>query len=368
MPSSSQLPNPSSSQLFSGVFSGKNVFVTGHTGFKGAWLCEWLLALGAEVTGFSLPDLPTEPSLFDGLDLASRVRDLRGDVRHFSALLGATQKARPDFVFHLAAQPLVLESYREPLETLQTNVLGTANLLEALRAWDSPCAAVMVTTDKCYDNREWVHAYRENDPLGGRDPYSASKACAEIVTSAWRQSFFEGHPVRVASARAGNVIGGGDWAANRIVPDAMRALARGAKIPIRNPRSHRPWQHVLEPLHGYLSLAAALSTSKDPALQSAFNFGPEPAASRTVEELVREIVRHWPGAWEAAEIPAAPHEARNLQLTIEKARQLLGWNPRWDFATTIEKTVQWYRQSDAGKIDAAELTRADIAAFCAQAR
>jgi len=344
------------------TYRGKRVFVTGHTGFKGAWLCEWLLALGADVTGYSLPDLPTQPSLFTSLGLQVRLRDLRGDVRDAVALQEACQKARPDFVFHMAAQPLVLASYRNPLETLQINALGTANLLEALRGLKALCAAVMVTTDKCYDSRESA-AYRETDALGGSDPYSVSKACAEMITAAWRQSFFAGHPVRIASARAGNVIGGGDWAADRILPDAMRALADGNKISVRNPRSQRPWQHVLEPLHGYLSLAAALAKSDDPALQSAFNFGPEPTASRTVGELVGEIVRHWPGAWDSAENPAAPHEARTLQLNAEKARQLLGWKPRWDFPTTVEKTVGWYRRVHADPDSALELTRADIAAY-----
>ncbi|MFZ4779006.1 MAG: CDP-glucose 4,6-dehydratase [Terrimicrobiaceae bacterium] len=348
------------------TYRGKKVFVTGHTGFKGAWLCEWLLALGADVTGFSLPDLPTEPSLFSQLGLASRMRELRGDVRDLPALEQAWQKAQPEFVFHLAAQPLVLASYRDPLATLQTNLLGTANLLEISRKWDALCGMVIVATDKCYENREWVYAYREIDGLGGRDVYSASKACVEVITAAWRQSFFAGHPVRIATARAGNVIGGGDWAENRIVPDAMRALACGEKLAVRNPHSQRPWQHVLEPLHGYLTLAAALRMDERDSLHSAFNFGPEPGANRTVEDLVREITRHWPGIWEAEENVQAPHEARMLQLAIEKARHMLDWKPRWNFATTVEKTVHWYRKANGDSARAGELTRDDIAAYCAQ--
>jgi CDP-glucose 4,6-dehydratase len=246
-----------SSSPFRGLYRGKSVFVTGHTGFKGSWLTAWLLELGAHVHGFAQPP-PTTPALFDQLGLAARIQHELGDVRHFMAVQRSIAKAQPDFVFHLAAQPLVRRSYEEPLETYATNVLGTAHVLEALRGLQKPCAAVFITTGKCYENREWVHGYREEDPLGGHDPYSSSKAAAEIAIASWRRAFFCDHPVKIASARAGNAIGGGDWAADRIVPDCIRSLQAGQPIAVRNPKATRPWQHVLEPLSGYLWLAALL--------------------------------------------------------------------------------------------------------------
>ena len=235
--------------LLRSIYAGKNVWLSGHTGFKGGWLAAWLLDLGAHVTGFSL-DPPTTPSLFEQIRLAGRLRHEHGDVRDLAAVKRSIEGASPDFVFHLAAQSIVRTSFDEPIETYATNVLGTVHVMDALRALPHTCAAVMVTTDKCYDNKEWVHAYREEDPLGGYDPYSSSKGAAEIAIASWRRSFFANHPVRLASARAGNVIGGGDWARDRIVPDCVRALTRGDAIPVRNKVSTRPWQHVLEPLCG----------------------------------------------------------------------------------------------------------------------
>jgi CDP-glucose 4,6-dehydratase len=360
--------------LFGSAYNGKRVLVTGHTGFKGAWLCEWLLGLGAEVTGLSLPP-PTEPALFNMLGLARRLRHVLGDIQEPDVLRHAVKEAKPDFVFHLAAQSLVRESYRRPRETFNVNAMGTLNLLEALREVSQLCAAVFVTTDKCYENREWHHGYRETDALGGRDPYSASKAAAEVVIGSYRNSFFQDHPVKIASSRAGNVIGGGDWAPDRIVPDCVRALQQNKPILVRNRHATRPWQHVLDPLSGYLWLGASLALPKLrrcdlPALASAFNFGPNRDANRTVEELVEEILRHWPGRWRDKTDPAAPHEAGLLQLSTDKAAALLLWFPVWSFSEAVAQTVQWYRQAGPFKNakEFQKLTRRQISQFIDQAR
>ena len=355
-----------SNQFFSGAFAGKKIFVTGHTGFKGSWLCEWLLQLGAEITGYSLPP-ETKPALFNQLGLKSRMHHTIGDIRNPAKLNRALQKARPDFVFHLAAQPLVRESYAQPVETFETNLMGTVNLLEALRGLKHPCSAIFITTDKCYENREHHRGYREEDCLGGHDPYSASKATAEIAISSWRRSFFQNHPVKIASVRAGNVIGGGDWAADRIVPDCIRALQNGAAIPIRNQGATRPWQHVLEPLSGCLWLAACLASDlRSPAsagLDSAFNFGPALDSNRTVAELVLEVLKHWPGQWEDRSDPKAVHEAKLLNLATDKAFHLLQWQPVWNFETTIARTVEWYRGVNENAAAAENLTRRQIAEY-----
>lgn len=332
------------------AFRGKRVLLTGHTGFKGAWMAEWLLRLGARLTGFALPP-PTQPSLFASARLADRLDHILGDVRDGEHLRSVIQKGQFDFIFHLAAQPLVRASYVDPIGTFSTNVMGTAALLDAVRLTGHPCVVLVVTTDKCYENREWLHAYREEDPLGGFDPYSASKAATELVVSSWRRSFFPtGSPVALASARAGNVIGPGDWADDRIVPDCVRAIGRGASVPVRNKTSTRPWQHVLEPLGGYLSLAAQLAlavkntdSARLAQLSGAFNFGPSLSSNRTVAELVVEILKHWPGNWEDRSDPQAPHEAGKLNLATDKAFHLLNWEPRWDFSTTIRLTVEGYR-------------------------
>ena len=352
-------------------FRNKRVFLTGHTGFKGAWLAHWLCELGADVRGFSL-DPPTQPALFDQLGLASRLKDGRNDIRDAAAVARAVADAQPDFVFHLAAQALVRQSYAEPVETYDVNVLGTIHVLQALRSLTKPCAAVFITTDKCYENREWVHGYREEDPLGGHDPYSSSKAAAEIAIASFRRSFFHAHPVKIASARAGNVIGGGDWALDRIVPDCIRALQSGASIPVRNKTATRPWQHVLEPLSGYLWLAACLADpqlARTPAvpLASAFNFGPSHEANRTVGELVTEVLKHWPGHWEDRSDPNAVHEAHLLQLTTDKANALLGWAPVWAFPKAIEQTVQWYRESLSDPAAIPALTTRQIQLYAAAA-
>ncbi len=357
------------SRSFAGAFAGKRVLVTGHTGFKGSWLCEWLLALGAEVTGLALPPATT-PALFDELGLAGRMKDRRGDIRDLATVRAAVEAARPDFVFHLAAQPLVRLSYAQPVETYATNIMGTVHLLEAVRLAGIRCTVVVVTTDKCYENTERAHAYREDEPMGGHDPYSSSKGATELVVSAYRRSYFSAadSPVRLASARAGNVIGGGDWALDRIVPDCIRSLQRGEVIPVRNRHATRPWQHVLEPLGGYLWLAAQLAAAKSSGeLAAAFNFGPTPAATQPVAALVAEVLKHWPGKWEDRTEPKAVHEATLLSLAIDKAARVLGWKPVWDFPATIAQTVEWYRAVSADSTVAAGLTRRQIAAYEATA-
>jgi CDP-glucose 4,6-dehydratase len=337
-------------------WNGRRVLLTGHTGFKGSWLALWLLRMGARVTGVAL-DPETTPSLYSSLlltsaHLAGSLSDHRLDIRDVRGLAELVAVTDPEVVLHLAAQPLVRRSYSDPLATWATNVQGSLHLLEALKPLAHPCAVVMVTTDKVYENREWCYGYRETDRLGGHDPYSASKAAAELAIASWRASFCGTAPhqtphLAIATARAGNVIGGGDWAADRIVPDAMRACAAAESLPIRNPRATRPWQHVLEPLAGYLRLAEALASGPF-AFAQAWNFGPQPEANRSVAELVHALHRHWPGQWHDLSEPAAPHEAGLLHLVIDKASSRLGWQPRWDFETTVARTAGWYRQVAEG--------------------
>jgi CDP-glucose 4,6-dehydratase len=326
-------------------YGNKRVLITGHMGFKGSWLCEWLLALGAEVHGYSLLP-PTRPSLFNQLKLAKRIRSHTvGDVRDLGALVRTMRRVEPDFVFHLAAQPLVRLSYEKPTETFDTNVMGTVNVLEATRRTGHQVSVVCITTDKVYENTEKGRPFREKDPFGGHDPYSASKGACEIAISSYRRSFFNtpDSPVWVASARAGNVIGGGDWAKDRIVPDVIRALRRGEPIPVRNKTSTRPWQHVLEPLGGYLTLGAVLAArERFGEVCGGFNFGPNPRANRTVKELVEEMLKWEAGTWVDKSDPNAVHEAGLLNLDVRKARRILGWKPRWGFEETVRQTVTWY--------------------------
>ena len=336
---------------FENVYGGKRILVTGHTGFKGSWLCEWLLALGAEVHGLALPP-PTKPSLFSQLKLAKRIKSHTiGDIRDLATVKNVMRRVKPDFVFHLAAQPLVRLSYEKPVETFDTNVMGTVHVLEAVRQLfckgktSHQCSVVCITTDKCYENKETKRPYKETDPRGGYDPYSCSKGCDELLVASYRRSFFgmPDSPIWVASARAGNVIGGGDWARDRIVPDCMRALMAGEPIPVRNKISTRPWQHVLEPLSGYLTLGAALATrTRFGDYAGGFNFGPNPKDNRTVKDLVEEILKTCEGKWVDRSNPNAVHEAGLLNLDIDKARRILGWKPQWDFSATVRKTVQWY--------------------------
>jgi len=342
------------------IWMGRRVLVTGHTGFKGSWLSSLLLLRGAKVFGLALaPD--TQPALFEQLGLQPQLGQLMGDIRDPALVSGLVREVRPEVVFHLAAQPLVRRSYRDPLETWSTNVMGTAHVLDALRDWRDPCAVVVVTTDKVYENREWEQLYREDDRLGGHDPYSASKAGAELVVDSYRRSYFSDGPVRLATARAGNVIGGGDWAQDRILPDLARTRAAGEALGVRNAFAVRPWQHVLDPLAGYLLLAERLLAG-DPRAQTAFNFGPEAADQRSVGELVEAAGLHWPGRWEDRSDHSAPHEAGRLMLSIERSRQLLGWTPRWNFARAVCETVSWYKDVAAG-VDPRARTQAQIAAF-----
>ena len=361
-------------RLLAAAYAGKRILVTGHTGFKGGWLAVWLKSLGAEVTGLALAP-STEPSLFEDAGVAEGCRHLLGDIRDPGVVHAAVRESRPDAIFHLAAQSLVRLSYDEPVETVATNVMGTAHVLEAVRLERRPCAAVIVTSDKCYENREWDLAYRESDPMGGHDLYSTSKGAAELVTQAYRRSFFPAaklaaHGVAVASARAGNVIGGGDWAKDRIVPDAIRALTAGTPIPVRNPRSVRPWQHVLEPLGGYLLLGAGLlgQLGDAQAYCDAWNFGPLTRDAQPVAALVGELVAAWgEGSWVDAHQPDAPHEAGLLRLAIDRASARLGWSPRWDLRTTARHTAAWYRarQRGAGPAALRALMLEQIAAYLA---
>lgn len=329
-------------------WKGKNVLLTGHTGFKGSWLAIWLEMMGAKVTGYSLEPLtPNDNFVLSGIGY--RMRHQIGDVRDFDRLHRLFEEVRPEIVFHLAAQPLVRLSYDSPKETYDVNVGGTVNVLECCRLSDSARVIVNITTDKCYQNNEWVWGYRENDRLGGFDPYSSSKACSELVTDAYRSSFFNPasfsrHGKSLASARAGNVFGGGDWQVDRIIPDCIRHLERGEPIIVRNPHAVRPWQHVLEPLSGYLLLAEKLF-ARPGVYDGAWNFGPEESSFLKVGALVDGVVRAWgSGCWEDRSDPEAVHEAHLLKLDITKAKALLGWAPVWSIDRAVGKTVHWYRQ------------------------
>jgi len=374
--------------MFGDVYAGRRVFVTGHTGFKGSWLTQWLLDLGADVTGYALAP-PTEPSLFEAAGIgaaeagrakgAGRFTDLRADVRERHPLRQALEMAAPEIVFHLAAQTLVRRSHAEPHLTYQTNVMGTVNLLEEVRALAAsgrgPRAVVNVTSDKCYENLETGHAYVEGDPLGGFDPYSSSKGCSELVTAAYRRSFF-GEPgmPRVATARAGNVLGGGDWGEDRILPDCVRALSAGVPIEVRNPGAVRPWQHVLESLSGYLSLGAnlwrraAAVGHEEGAFDGAWNFGPGAECNVTVREVVELFVTAWGGGeWQPApEAAEQPHEAGLLVLDAGKAERELGWRAAWSVTDAVSAAARWYREFYGGADAPAllERCRGDIAAYC----
>ena len=329
--------------MFAGVYPQRRVLVTGHTGFKGSWLCCWLLSLGAKVAGFSL-GIPTQPANFQILDLENRLEHFQGDIRHREVLQQAMTEFAPEMVFHLAAQALVRRSYAAPAETFETNTLGTMNVLECLRHQPSVRAAVIITSDKCYRNVEWTWGYRENDTLGGEDPYSASKAGAELVSYAYLKSYFETGRLQLATARAGNVIGGGDWAPDRLVPDCVRAWAAGQPVKIRSPQATRPWQHVLEPLSGYLWLGARLWQEESLVHGESFNFGPAPAVNQSVGELLAAISRYWPQtAWEPEVAESQARESQLLKLCCDKAMNFLNWHAVLSFEETIRLTAEWYQ-------------------------
>lgn len=330
------------SDYLTNCFSGKKIFITGHTGFKGSWLAFLLNEMGADVMGYALPPVGIS-NHFDLLKLDEKIKHVVGDIRDAALLTNTMREFQPEYVFHLAAQALVRPSYEDPAATFSTNVIGSVNLLDAVRQCESVRSLVYITSDKCYENVEWIWGYRENDQLGGRDPYSASKAAAEIVFSSYVRSFFEQRPMLgAASARAGNVIGGGDWAVDRIIPDCIRAIEKGEPVRLRNPGATRPWQHVLEPLSGYLLLAARLY-EEPKKWGGAWNFGPSTHEVRTVKDVAEVIIRHMgKGLVEVAESQVQVHEARLLQLNCDKAHQLLGWYPRWSVDKTFEATALWY--------------------------
>ena len=321
---------------------GKRVFLTGHTGFKGSWLSLWLESLGSEVTGFSLAP-PTTPNLFEVANVARGMTSYISDIRDLSSLQKAMQEAKPEIVIHMAAQPLVRKSYSDPVETYTTNVMGTVNLLESVRQTPSVKAVVVVSTDKCYENKEWPWGYRETEPMGGYDPYSSSKGCAELITSAYRRSFFQQHDIGVATARAGNVIGGGDWAEDRLVPDILKAFEENRAVSIRNPQSTRPWQHVLEPLSGYLTLAEHLY-EQGQAFSEGWNFGPNDDDARPVQWIVEQLATNWgEGASWQIDTGQHPHEANYLKLDTSKAKARLGWRPSWNLQIALQNIILWQR-------------------------
>lgn len=329
-------------QLNPEFWRGKRVLLTGHTGFKGSWMSLWLQSMGAQVHGLALTP-PTEPALFNEARVAEGMDSAIGDIRDYATVQQIMSAVKPEIVIHMAAQPLVRYSYQAPVETYATNVMGTVHVLEAARQADTVRAIVNVTTDKCYENKEWIWGYREDEPMGGYDPYSNSKGCSELVTSAYRRSFFQQGTLALASARAGNVIGGGDWASDRLVPDILRAFEKRQPVVIRNPHSTRPWQHVLEPLSGYLLLAEQLYTHGQ-AWAEGWNFGPHDDDAKPVQWIVEHMVRNWGnGATWQLDGGQHPHEAHYLKLDISKAKARLGWQPRWNLSTALEHIIQWHQ-------------------------
>lgn len=332
-------------ELFKNIFQNKKVFITGHTGFKGSWLCMLLHKLGADLYGFAL-EPSTNPNLYTEAKIDDLIDSTIGDIRDYQHVYNTLQRIKPEIVIHLAAQPLVRESYRIPRETYEVNVMGTVNLLDAIRQTSSVRVVINVTTDKCYDNKEWHWGYRENEPMGGYDPYSNSKGCSELVTSAFRNSYFnptsyEKHRVSIASARAGNVIGGGDWAADRLIPDFVRSISKGEKVIIRSPHAIRPWQHVLEPLTGYLKLAQNLYL-EGPRYGKAWNFGPDDIDAKSVEWITKQLCQLWgENASYAIDLNPQPHEANYLKLDCSNAKAELDWFPRWNLETTLKSIVTW---------------------------
>lgn len=360
------MPDPGESPIdFGDAFAGKRVLVTGHTGFKGGWLSLWLAQLGAEVTGIALPP-PPGPSLFETANVAGTVDHRIGDIRSAESFDAALAGLNPDVIIHMAAQALVRPSYQSPVDTYLTNVVGTAVVLDSARRMSSLKAVIVVTSDKCYENNEWAWPYRETDAMGGSDPYSASKGCAELVASSWRRSFFNSADApRLATVRAGNVFGGGDWAVDRLVPDIIRAIMAGTPVDIRNPASVRPWQHVLEPLSGYLTLAAKLLSDEGGRFTGGWNFGPSPDAFLNVERVARTLCDSWGAGAPPLRLGmgGGPHEAGMLTLDSSKARSALGWAPRLSIEDALSMTAEWYRSFARGQTDMRALTDAQIQAY-----
>jgi CDP-glucose 4,6-dehydratase len=348
------------------LWRNRRVFLTGHTGFKGGWMALWLTQMGAKVCGYSLAP-PSEPSLFEVARIGERLNHIEGDIRDLPRLQAAMQNFAPEVVFHLAAQSLVRRSYVEPVLTYATNVMGTVNVFESMRQTASVRAAVLITTDKCYENREWQWGYREEDRLGGRDPYSNSKACAELVSAAYRDSYFPPaklatHGVAIATARAGNVIGGGDWALDRLIPDLIRGFAAGEQVAVRNPFAIRPWQHVLEPIRGYMQLAERL-LERDASFASAWNFGPADEDARPVEWIASEMAKQWsPDSSWAIDEGVHPHESTYLKLDCARAHNLLGWRPALGLSSALQLIVEWFKKWQAGS-DMQQITLDQIAAY-----
>ena len=357
--------------MFSGFYKDKRVLVTGHTGFKGGWISLWLKSLGAQVHGLSLPP-PTHPNFHEVIQPHAFAGEVECDIRDLESLAAAVGKIQPEIVFHMAAQPIVRRSYTEPLETFNVNAVGTANLLEAVRRAELPCPVVVITSDKCYENREQDYAYVETDPLGGHDVYSMSKAATELVAQSWNKAFFIPNPKLgpVATVRAGNVIGGGDYAQDRIVPDCIRALREKLPIFVRNPAAVRPWQHVLECLSGYLWLGARLAREgKNSPAAGPFNFGPDAAAQQPVRKLVEAVFRDWPGEWQDLSDPRNPHEAKLLTLSVQKAAAVLDWHPVWNFPEAVSHTVSWYRaRHDLNNPDMLQFSQSQIENYVEAAR
>ncbi len=356
------------SQLFGNIYDGRKVLVTGHTGFKGSWTALWLNLLGASVIGYAL-EAPTKPSHFETCNLENKINNIEGDIRDLKHLTKVFNKHRPDIVFHMAAQSLVRESYAQPIETYETNVMGTVNVFEAARNCPSVRVVINVTSDKCYQNNEIDYAYKEDDAMGGHDPYSSSKGCAELVTTAYRNSFFDDSQLQLASVRAGNVIGGGDWAKDRLLPDCFRALGENKSIIVRNPSAIRPWQHVLEPLSGYLWLASLMWQENDDKYTSGWNFGPDEESNLKVGEVVESVIKRWgEGSWNnLSSSDSEPHEAQLLMLDNSKAKEKLHWIPTYDIENALEATTKWYKGFMKDE-DPEALSVSDIAEYVKDAK
>lgn len=356
--------------MFKNIYKGKKVLVTGHTGFKGSWLCSWLIELGADVYGYS-NEIPSSPSHFEELNLKKKMTSIFGDVRDYDSFKSFLDIHKPEVVFHLAAQPIVRLAYSNPLDTINTNVMGVANILEISRTVNYINSLIIITSDKCYENVEWTYGYRENDRVGGEDPYSASKGAAEIIASTYMRSFFKDDRVFVATVRAGNVIGGGDWAKDRLIPDAVKSWSSNESLTIRNPLATRPWQHVLEPLSGYLQIGAELILKNVKCKNQSFNFGPDSTINKTVDEVLTEMSKSWKSVkWETLKLKDNPKEAGLLKLSCDKAQHTINWFPTLTFEETLEFTMSWYKDfySLDSKFNATDYTNDQIKKYVDKAK